>query len=54
MELYLVIFKCWIDNKSYMEYIYANDLFDCWSKAYDISMQPGLIEGDFNIYMQVY
>jgi hypothetical protein len=37
-------------SEPYFEYIHADNLSECWEKAYKISCRSGLSQGNFEIY----
>jgi hypothetical protein len=50
MNTYLVMFDCLVIDEPYFEFIKADNLAECWHKAYAISRRPELSEGNFEIY----
>lgn len=55
MKKYLVVFDCCVVDDPYIEYIYANNVDECWDKAMHISStRTGLSQGNFDIYEQVF
>lgn len=51
MNTYLVMFDCLVVPEPYFEFIKADNLSECWNKAYAISMKRReLSEGNFEIY----
>lgn len=50
MNTYLVMFDCLVVSEPYFEFIKADNLAECWHKAYEISRRPELSEGNFETY----
>lgn len=53
MYTYLVVFDCCVMPEPYYKIIEANNLNECWEKAYAISCQGGLSQGNFEIYRRM-
>lgn len=50
MYTYLVMFDCCVMDEPYFEFIKADNLNECWEKAYKISCRSGLSQGNFEIF----
>lgn len=53
MYTYLVVFDCCVMSEPYFEYIQADNLNECWQKAYVISCRSGLSQGNFEIFRKM-